>query len=257
MERSSTINANHSLLERQIPLVGAANFRDLGGLPSRIGKVLKRGVIFRSDDLCRLSTKDLEALQSRQIQTVIDLRSLKEASDYGAFDNHGFVGAELHSISLEDLSSGAAKEQDQGDYLTQKYLHILQDSTSQLRKVLRLLSSPDSGPTVFHCAVGKDRTGIVAMLVLGLLEVADESIVADYCLSDAAMEQLLVLLDGLRPDLATTFRNLPKPLLCAQEETAINTLEWIHKTHGGFESYALEIGVSPTEIASLRRRLLH
>ena len=84
-----------------------------------------------------------------------------------------------------------APDADAGEVLGELYVEMLDVGAPALAESLRLIARPGGLPAVFHCAAGKDRTGVLAALVLGLLGVDDDVIVEDYALSARAMDGLV------------------------------------------------------------------
>src|SRR4029079_4896094 len=143
--------------------------------------------LFRSDSLHRMSAADVgRLLNDLGVATVVDLRTANER------ERGGLVPAEssetirsLHVPMIDDLFADrserrAARTTDMGE----GYAAMLALAGGQVAAVLRLLAEPDVYPAVFFCAAGKDRTGVLAAIVLAMLGVDDEDIVADYALTD-------------------------------------------------------------------------
>jgi len=119
--------------------------------------------------------------------------------------------------------------------------------------VLQLVAEPANHPLVFHCAAGKDRAGLVAATVLGILEVDDEEIVADYAATEAALEALLA---RAMQRATNTGRPPAARFMTADAETMRETLAWLHATHGGFVPYLLEHGFTAGEVELMRASLV-
>ena len=122
------------------------------------------------------------------IRTVLDLRSGGEL-EQNRFD------VDAHPVSFHHLpfiqTIPDPEEFDRRpDLLQSQYLEMLDTSGDQIVAALRVLASPDALPAVFHCTAGKDRTGLLSAIVLSLVGVPDETVVADYALSAAAMDRL-------------------------------------------------------------------
>ena len=174
--------------ERFVDLEGAHNFRDLGGLPTRDGARTRSGVMFRSDALHHLEPGDVEQLLELGMRYVIDLRSSVELERTGRgpleATDVGWLHAPLsHSEAGVQVLPPALVEGDLGRH----YAESLAERTETLAQIVRHLATPDHLPAVFHCTAGKDRTGMVAALVLSLVGVDDTVIVEDYALTDDRM----------------------------------------------------------------------
>ena len=120
-------------------------------------------------------------------------------------------------------------------------------------EVLQIIAEPANHPLVFHCAAGKDRAGLVAATVLGLLEVDDDEIVADYAATEAALEALK---ERAMKRAASTGRPPAARFMTADAQTMRATLRWLHEAHGGFAPYLLAHGFTDGELALLRASLI-
>ena len=234
-------------------LTGYVNFRDLGGHPTRDGHV-RHGRVFRSDSLAHVEPEHVEHLvEERGVRTVVDLRG---ATEVDAFPNHPMrdAGAVIHHIPLID----PAKRESSGFEwetmtLIDLYRFILDSAGPQFVEVLQIIAEPAHHPLVFHCAAGKDRAGLIAACVLGLLEVDDEEIVADYAATEAALEALK---ERAMQRATDTGRAPAARFMTADAATMRETLAWLHETHGGFAPYLLGHGFTDGELELLRVSLI-
>jgi protein-tyrosine phosphatase len=173
----------------RLALEGAYNFRDLGGLPGEGGRLLVAGRVFRSDRLTGLTPADIERLQRLGIGRVYDLRSDFELARHGAGEWALAEGRHRHtplvkvSLSLTDERIDWNKVD-----LQNRYLDMLHEGAPVIREILEHLAVEEAPPTLFHCTGGKDRTGVVAAVLLRTLGVADDVIVADYAVSEKYLE---------------------------------------------------------------------
>jgi protein-tyrosine phosphatase len=174
-------------LDQSLHLEGCLNFRDLGGYESvEGGRVVERS-LFRSDSLSRLTDLDVELLSELGIASVIDLRSPDEVT---RLPGRRPASTRLHHLPVFELLPDVATYVTWVDpaVVSQHYLDMLEEGASSFAAALDVLSDPRSYPAMFHCAVGKDRTGVLAAVVLGLLGVAPADIVSDYVKSESAMQ---------------------------------------------------------------------
>jgi protein-tyrosine phosphatase len=250
------IITNGESVDRFYPLEGVFNFRDLGGYKGLSDKRVKMGRVFRSDNLGQLTAKDLNDLKKLELRTVLDLRTEDELLRRGSYAKKPDTSARFVHIPLMDVSADPERAKTDSDYLTYRYKEILTEGAPSLYQVFRTISDPDSHPVVFHCAVGKDRTGVVAMVLLGVLGVEPDTIVQDYALTQLAVTNMLTWLDNISPDMARYVRSLPASLMAAEPRTMSQVIDWLVSTYGGFEEYLKFIGVTESEISSLRRSLL-
>lgn len=169
---------------KHIPLQGAKNTRDLGGYPTIDGRVTRWGMLYRSDALNELTENDWDVLRRRNIKTIIDLRSLTEAdaapiiTPEGIDYFHDSLMSELDG-KLRSLSQDTTLQSMKLDYEKTLFGNL-----SCAAKVLNtILTGMDKGAVIFLCSAGKDRTGIIAALVLYLCGVVREDMIADYIVS--------------------------------------------------------------------------
>ena len=136
-----------------------------------------------------------------------------------------------------------------------RYAEMLSTGGRAVLGALTVLVEHDSYPAVFHCSAGKDRTGILAAIVLGLLGVPDDVIVADYTLSAAAMERMIAYFRAEKPDRAEALESYAPALVAAAPETMASFIDAIETNHGGFVGLVTELGV-PDAADRLRDLLL-
>jgi protein-tyrosine phosphatase len=168
------------------------NFRDVGGYAAAGGRQVRWGRLYRSDSLGKLAGDDLARFTALGIRTVIDLRYPWEADSGGRVP--ASAGVSYYNLSVEHRPYDQAKLADVVDpvrFLADRYAEVAEDGTAELGEALRLIAATDSAPLVIHCASGKDRTGLLAAIVLSLLGVGEDDIVADYALTGLATGRLV------------------------------------------------------------------
>ena len=169
---------------KHIPLEGAHNFRDLGGCPTIGGGATKWGMLYRSDALSGLTQRDWAELEARNVRTVIDLRSGSERAASPITPPDGVVC--LSFSLMRELDGNAASMSRESILQSMKldYVRTLFGNLPCGAEILNaILERLEQGAVVFLCSAGKDRTGIVAALVLYLCGVPREDIIADYIVS--------------------------------------------------------------------------
>jgi protein-tyrosine phosphatase len=173
--------------ERRIDMNGPVNFRDLGGYRAGDGRAVRWGRVFRSDALM-LHDDDLAAFAGLGIRTVYDLRSETErTSNPNRLPDAAAPAAAPAVVVLplvsEDPDANPLEGVDSADgedFLEHLYVHILERSAGNFGAVLTGLAHDEDLPAVFHCAAGKDRTGMVAAVLLSILGVPLADILDDY-----------------------------------------------------------------------------
>ena len=238
---------------RFIPLEGCFNFRDLGGYRARDGRTVKSGRLFRSDALHHMTTEDMAYVQSSLgVSMVVDLRNSDEAEEAGRWPTGGSTVRYYNVPYLEgrDVSHPAA-DIDPAVRLTEIYTWIISNAGKRVAESVRALAGESSLPAVFHCTAGKDRTGVLSAIILGLLGVDDEQIMADYCLTNQ-------IIGSLGPRLRQRPGNEDRPLAAfeAQPKAMERALSDLNGNWRGAEAYVLAQGVSPATVARMREALL-
>jgi protein-tyrosine phosphatase len=244
--------------QREVTLDGAFNVRDAGGLPAGEGATVRRGLVYRSADLGRLTPAGADQLQALGIRTVIDLRTGRELERRGRFAFEA-RGIEYRHWPLMRTSRTTEEvtpvEEVPPDIQRRAYRAFATEGGPSLARVLTWLSEDETLPAVVHCVAGKDRTGTVVAVLLGLLGVSDEDIAADYALSAAGLAGYLRWAADHDRELAEWMARVPPQLLEARAETMLELLAWLQEEHGSIEGYARSIGVAEAAIAALRERL--
>lgn len=240
---------------RRVVLEGCLNFRDLGGYPTRDGRTVQPGLLYRSDALHLVTPSDIAILRDKLgIGTIVDLRSSEELRSEG----RGPLAAlpiRFHHVPLVDGLTMRPEARTQASIqLADRYFLLAEFAKERIAAVLETLAASDT-PAVYHCAAGKDRTGVLSAVILGLLDVPDDTIVADYVLTAEALEaiqQRLLQSEGYQSILAA----LPPDTMHAEAETMIRLLEKIRARYGSMRDYAAAAGVGSDTLQRLEERLL-
>ena len=238
---------------RHLSLEGTYNLRDIGGYRTLDGRTTRWRTLFRSDSLHRLAPAAQTALLDYGVRTVIDLRRSDElhvAPNVLA----GSPAVAYHRVSLHvDVppTSGVRPRP-----LVESYRILLDERQEPLRQALATLAAPGGLPALVHCTAGKDRTGMLVALVLGLLGVPAPTIVADYALT--AQYLVGTYLDEARQRAAR--RGIPwewyQPQVDCHPECMHSTLQYLDQRYGSIAAYVRTIGVSDEQCDRLRRALL-
>jgi protein-tyrosine phosphatase len=238
---------------RLIELEGAVNFRDLGGYATLDGQRTRWRVLFRADGLGELTEPDLAVLRQLGVRTVVDLRSGHEV-EQSRFDVEAHPVTFHHFPFIKSLPQPDEFDQAPG-FLGTQYTEMLDLATPQIVGALTALAAPEARPAVFHCTAGKDRTGLLSALVLSLLGVPEETVVADYALSGAAMARLREKLKVKYPD-GTLFIDDSDAIFSADPAHMVALFAHLRRRYGTVADYAAEVGVPADVIARLREALL-
>lgn len=232
----------------RLPLKNAYNARDLGGYACSDGVTSFRRFV-RADGLECLDEEDIAFLKTYGITTVIDLRSGDELAlrpDAPALAEFAdCINIPLIAGDGLDLSKFAAVAPD--SFLTKYYLDILKESQEALVTVIETIASAPEGGVLFHCAAGKDRTGIIAVLLLGLVGVSVPDIISNYEITYTLIRE--------NPDLPSQRADDPIEYWHSGRESLEPALTYIH-AFGGISEYLKQIGVSPQSLERVRKRLI-
>ncbi|MCL1999585.1 MAG: tyrosine-protein phosphatase [Turicibacter sp.] len=222
----------------RLPLKNAYNVRDLGGYACD-GGVTRWGQFVRADDLGRLDERDMQFLVNYGIRTVIDLRSADEL----ATSPSPFVSSNVVKYINIPLISGKAADVTKltkmppADFLPNFYLLILRNEGNAIKKVMETIAKVSAGGILFHCTAGKDRTGIIAALLLRLAGVCCADIIANYEVTHTYIME--------NPDfvMQMTERKIPIEYIYSNRGYLQPVLDYVAAL-GGIRAYLESIGVS-------------
>lgn len=235
---------------RHLPIKGTYNVRDLGGYGTPAGETRWRRIL-RADGLHRLDAEGVGALVAEGVTTVIDLRHPGElAQQPNPFAAEGSVA--YHNVSLfENLSP---TPQPGEDVLLTLYIRALDTRQAAIAEILGIIADAPTGTVLFHCTAGKDRTGIISALLLGLAGVGSDTIVADYALT---AEMIAPIVEEIITSAAARGADVEafRPLLAAEPATMVATIAHIEASHVSVAAYVEKIGVPAQTIERLRARL--
>jgi protein-tyrosine phosphatase len=238
--------------KQKIALHSFYNLRDLGGYPVRSGGYTSARML-RGDCLTTASEQDQKFLADHGLRTVIDLRNAPEREKIPrGFQNYPDIACYQAPLIPENNFAGF-EGSPESFTLGRMYISILDKAQAALLQVFRIISKAGedgSGRILFHCTAGKDRTGIVAALLLELAGVDRETIVRDYVLTD---ENLLPVRDILRQNsgLPANAEALADELLSARPQNMETMLTHLQRAYGGAEKYLARIGLGPAELETI------
>ena len=249
-------------MARRLDWPDCRNTRDLGGLPTRRG-LTRTGVAVRSDNVASLTPAGRQAMIDYGITTVIDLRSESEVKGapgppFSEFQStsplstvDGADGGGPVFLHLALIDDATAPILNQAPTMPERYALMLDRRQEALGVIFEGIASAD-GPVLFHCFAGKDRTGLVAALLLSVAGVDPEAIGADYAETDIQLAgKYEEWLAKATPERLATMRD---ELRCPPE-WILSTLDHLERKWGGVEAYLEAAGVSPETINLVQSKL--
>lgn len=207
---------------RWVVLEGANNTRDIGGYATAGGRSVRWKTLYRSGQLSSLSAAGCEAFHALDLQRVIDFRNRLSSSSLFGGDAPCVVSTTPVSLLPVRLENDALA--------LPAYVQGVMDNSESYRRAFEVIADPASLPLLYHCAAGKDRSGILAALLLTLVGVDRDTVVADYNLSN---------LVGAEVD--------PQDIIDLLDEV---------ERQAGIEAYLANLGVTAETQAAIRENLL-
>ena len=234
-------------LPEKLDFEGANNFRDLGGYPLADGRQVRRGKLYRSDHLARLTNGDQQLLQEIGIRTVVDLRRAEERDENcDSIDDSSIrqvwlpveaKGADVISIRRA-LERSQVSAEDAQAFLMEANRHFATVLSPVFGNFLHMLLDDSVYPLVFHCSAGKDRVGFAAALTLYALGANDETVMHDYLATNHCTANYVDgIIDGLADLEIKVEPEAVRHLMQVVPEYLGEALGVIHDQHGGVVPY--------------------
>jgi protein-tyrosine phosphatase len=238
---------------------GCLNVRDLGGLRAGNGSVIRRGALVRADNVRTLTASGWDALVAYGIRRVVDLRLQNELDTDTAGEApvevvHVSVLGDFDGDTLAFYDAKLDEATDAASYLAWSYVDFLERYHRNFALAVEAVADASEGGVVVHCMGGKDRTGLIAALVLRDAGVSIPEIAADYARSEVNLEPRHASWLAAASDEAAAHRLrmlLPTPAAAMAE-----VLETVETRHGTVAGYLRAGGVSAEALERLRGRLL-
>jgi len=256
---------NTIISERRVQLEGGVNFRDLGGYRAKDGRRIKWGQVFRSDNLGRLTDRDVFFLQNMRIRLVCDFRTpaeIKKLPDRYPRGDHGKSlqlpirhGESDPANTFDRIKNGDIDWMTE-EYMIKGYIKNIENFAPLWATFFNTLAEPSNRPLVFHCTGGKDRAGVAAALILLALDVPEETVIRDHGLSNlyiaAVLERIYdrIRAMGVDPDGISAYFTAPQNAIIA-------VLKHLKKAYGSAANYLInKAGVDEKLLIRLKEGLL-
>ena len=214
------------------------------------GGSIRRGALIRADSLDRLDPDGLLAFAEHHVSLILDLRNAGEAD----LRPHPFAGDPRYRlVPMIDPRRERSRDRSAERTLGMIYSSSLDRNTRCIVDGAAAIADAPEGGVVVHCAVGKDRTGMMVALVLSALGVSDEEIADDYELSTDCLreefDEVIATLDGQERDRIAE-------RMSSRRETILEMLAYARQHYGGVEKYLLAQGLGSDRLQRLRDRLV-
>ena len=235
--------------DRRLEWDGCFNVRDLGGFQTFDGRRTRWGAVVRADGLDRLTGAGWAALQAHGVRTIIDLRNDEEIRSDLQPRPKGLTTTHVPLDDIADMEFWEYCWSNDLDGSPLYYRDFLERKPRRCAATVAAIARAGPGGVVYHCGRGRDRTGLVTLLLLALVGVAPDDIASDYELStegvrrlDAALEEedQGAVIDGILSRKKTTSRALILDLLDSID----------------VERYLRSGGLEHDEVIAIRERLL-
>lgn len=226
------------------------NTRDLGGLPTTDGGRIRSNALIRSDNLDRLTPAGVKALRDVGVRRILDLRCAHEA----AARPTPFAGDPMcRLVPLIDPEREPERDLEAERTLSATYRGSVVRNARQIVAGIATIADAPVGAVVVHCAAGKDRTGMIAALVLSVAGVPAEVIAEDYAYTDECLREQyeveLAEITDRSARLALRDRQSCRP------QTILAMLEHVEDRYSKVATYLLTHGLTPPQLTRLRDRL--
>ena len=253
------------IADRALHLPSIANLRDIGGYRTVDGRWVKMGLLFRSDQLDRVSDADLKAMEQLRLRLVADLRTESERAlepdrlpsgsqplilDVAA-DSDGSLGGDMRKAT-------AAIEAGKGVELLTAANRDFVSLGSARRAYATLLDQMNGSPILYHCTAGKDRTGWASAVILTLLGVPRDTVMADYMASNAFLRAKNALVQEMLAKSNSPMNpSYLEDVLTVRASYLEAAFDEVEKRYGSFDAYVRNgLGLNDEDIRSLRSTYL-
>lgn len=264
MQESLSVSPDGSEPNAPEPDLAPVNLRDLGGLPVD-GGVTRSGVLLRSDDVSVMPAAFARQMIDDGVRSVIDLRSPEEALLTGR-GPLTLPGVNYHHLALtasvsmpEDISRELMSASATPALVGEWYAGLVEGQARQLALGVTLVAVSE-GATVFHCAAGKDRTGVFAAVVLSLLGASAETISSDYAVTATRLPRLYprlrAILGQLIPETQLTAGQDQGAMMGAHAASMDAMQRVLVERHGSVAGPVRQAGLSDSVVEQLRGRLV-
>ncbi|WP_396442419.1 tyrosine-protein phosphatase [Listeria booriae] len=260
-------DGTHTVIgERTIPLEGCFNFRDLGGYVNTAGKTVKWGKLYRSSLLTNITEKDKDTLEKLGVSWICDLRSTSEIAAkptpaIAHIKNRHIPIGTAKNESTESQKIDIPDDHRVYEPLMGESYRVFAQSKDGFREIFTDIIEKEEVPFLFHCTAGKDRTGVLGALLLKLLDVPENTILADYELTNQYADNILGEMQGLVNAFSNSEKKIDvenfRPMAEARPAYLKIAFDEMQKEYGSVDAYLEKgIGITPSEKAKFQTMML-
>ncbi|WP_376699513.1 tyrosine-protein phosphatase [Listeria booriae] len=252
--------------ERTIPLEGCFNFRDLGGYVNTAGKTVKWGKLYRSSLLTNITEKDKDTLGKLGVSWICDLRSTSEIAAkptpaLAHIKNRHIPIGTAKNESTESQKIDIPDDHRVYEPLMGESYRVFVQSKDGFREIFNDIIEKEEVPFLFHCTAGKDRTGVLGALLLKLLDIPENTILADYELTNQYADNILGEMQGLVNAFSNSEKKIDlenfRPMAEARPAYLEIAFDEMQKEYGSVDAYLEKgIGITPSEKAKFQTMML-
>ena len=239
---------------QRLPLEGVVNARELGGFPTSSGRQTRWHRFLRSDSLVWATGSDVRFLCNYGVSAVLDLRGAGEAEespDVSLGDDVAYANVSLYDVNIADYQAALKKFPD-GKFHASSVYDAMFENASAVRACLEFIANAPQGCVLFHCMVGKDRTGVLAAILLLLAGCDREDVLASYVPSRVN----LLRSDFFQGVWDRSCDDVEREHYDSRPETLEHWLCRLEGEFGSVVAYLEHCGVSYETMAAVRERLL-
>ncbi|WP_376740277.1 tyrosine-protein phosphatase [Listeria booriae] len=260
-------DGTHTVIgERTIPLEGCFNFRDLGGYVNTAGKTVKWGKLYRSSLLTNITEKDKDTLEKLGVSWICDLRSTSEIAAkptpaLAHIKNRHIPIGTAKNESTESQKIDIPDDHRVYEPLMGESYRVFAQSKDGFREIFNDIIEKEEVPFLFHCTAGKDRTGVLGALLLKLLDIPENTILADYELTNQYADNILGEMQGLVNAFSNSEKKIDlenfRPMAEARPAYLEIAFDEMQKEYGSVDAYLEKgIGITPSEKAKFQTMML-
>ena len=235
-----------------LPLKGTGNTRELGGYPGVDGRFTREHTLLRSDSLSRLAEEDIQFLTEYGVSCVIDLRTEEEVENHPSIFSENNRASYYH-VPFSDRLDFCVPGREPVKSMAGLYIRLLEQQGSSYAEFFRTILNHRGETVIFHCAAGKDRTGVAAMLLLMTAGVPCSLVIADYGVSESNMKDIFEVIWKADKD---TGKGIPEFAYASREEDMVATMAYLLRKWGSAQEYLKANNVLQSEIDAFKEYFL-